>query len=687
MEEPQVLPGEPSHDIENPPTVGEGLGVVGVEQVDSPVPPEGPSVGFSAEVANEAPKERPTGLGSMDLRKELDEVKEDLKGIGNGNSSPDFKRSIVAFGNATLTFKDVSFSITDRVTKEEKLILSPVSGEFKPGELVAIMGPSGCGKTTLMDILSGRKTSKYTGQILLNGRERDPFFRRITGYVSQQDIMPAHWTVEEAVRFNQVLKNVRPAKLKEEDTNQMVQMALEMLGLDQVKDSLIGNEKVRGISGGQKRRVTLARGMVAGAQILFCDEPTSGLSATDAEICVRAMKLLTKKLGMLIIVVIHQPRPEVAALFDKVMLLTANPGRVVYQGPMAEAAAYWGAAGHAVPNGINPADYFLDTITPGGDIDYVEDLLKHYDQTLKADVEAQVAKSAATPGMTALELLEHRREQRLAFGDLPPIRKTMYEASYTLQYKVLMRRKLVLTFRNTRDLVQQLAIEIMKGLLLGLAFFDIGNEAVGAQLPFVFMLLQSGAMAGMLNMPRLVEERTIMKMETSEALYSEWVHVIVNFIVNSVISVIGFGLFFIVMWALSGIEWEHSGTVFGWGLLLFVVFDGLFTMVAGIAKDASGAQQMALPFLLVFMIYNGFFVRRTTVVFWLEWLVLISPFFWAFQEIVVTMFEGSPQGDKTIEEFGLEPMPYVALPVLLGELVIFRILGGIFLAKLNNIEK
>jgi ABC-type multidrug transport system ATPase subunit len=87
-----------------------------------------------------------------------------------------------------------------------------------------------------------------------------------------------------------------------------VEEILSFFGLLSVKDSFIGDDTVRGISGGQKRRVTLARGFVAGSQIVFADEPTSGLSATDAELCVRAMTAASRKMGTAFVVVIHQPR-------------------------------------------------------------------------------------------------------------------------------------------------------------------------------------------------------------------------------------------------------------------------------------------------------------------------------------------------------------------------------------------
>merc|ERR1712048_617851 len=254
---------------------------------------------------------------------------------------------------AGLTWKDVSFSVEvadphNAKVKQEKVLLEECSGHVEPGSLVAIMGPSGCGKSTLLDILAQKKTSKYTGEVYLNGHSirGEPLLRRVAAYVGQEENMPEHWTTREAVEFNARLKKPSPDTVSSELYKKMIDGLLDDVGLLHVADTKIGGPNVRGLSGGQKRRVALARGMAASPLVMFCDEPTSGLSATDAELCIKTLKCMSVKWGVTILVVIHQPRVEVAKLFDHLILMTSQPGRVVYNGPMAEVVEHMEKVGY-----------------------------------------------------------------------------------------------------------------------------------------------------------------------------------------------------------------------------------------------------------------------------------------------------------------------------------------------------
>jgi len=599
---------------------------------------------------------------------------------------------ITAYGQSTLTFRDVSFSIKlpDGSTQ---LILAPTSGHFEPGTLVALMGPSGCGKTTLLDILAGKKTAAYEGTVHVNGKPRDDLWSRISSYVPQQDIMPATWTVREAVLFNHRLKNVLPKHVKEDSRSEIVDMLLADLGLGHVMDTKIGDATVRGISGGQKRRVTLARGFANRAQIMFADEPTSGLSATDAEACVRLMRLMAKKAGITIIVVIHQPRIEVANLFDHLMLFTSNPGRCVYNGSMKSAIAHWEAVGYPVPQFANPSDHFLDTVTPGTLTDHADDFLQYFDEYQKPAVEALVSANIDKQGLSPSELLEHLRERaEETLGSIPPVRNSKYACSFRQQLVYVFSRKLTLDLRSKKGIMTEYVMSLFKAIIMGVGFMGIGSKPAQLQLAFIYMLILSVAMSGMQKMPQLVDERTVMKMETSDALYTELAYIISVASINTFFSVGANLVFVAVMFLFSGMSFAMFGPMILWATLAYICFDSLFSLIAAIAKDSQSAQTTALPFLLLFVIYNGFSITKSACPAFMQWAIHISPAAYAIEAMAITneklttgvIQEQWVQVNKLYE---YKDDRVLAVVVFMGLIVICRIGQFICLQRLNKIQR
>ena len=173
---------------------------------------------------------------------------------------------------ATLHFSNISYSLASG-----KTILSHVTGTVQPGELLAIMGPSGAGKSTLLDILARKaKTGRISSDMYVNGREinDEAVFRRVVGFVDQEDTLLSTLTVYEAVLFSALLRlpreMSRPAKVFR------TLETMNELGILGIKDARIGESGKRSISGGERRRVSIACELVTGPSILFLDEPTSG---------------------------------------------------------------------------------------------------------------------------------------------------------------------------------------------------------------------------------------------------------------------------------------------------------------------------------------------------------------------------------------------------------------------------
>lgn len=255
---------------------------------------------------------------------------------------------------ASLYFEDVSYNLNGRQ------ILSGIQGVAHPGQVMAIMGASGAGKTTFLDILA-RKNKKglVDGNFYVNGEKvDDASFKNVVGFVDQEDTMLPTLTVHETILTSALLR--LPRGMGRAAKEQRVHEVEKQLGILPIRDSLIGSEEGngRGISGGEKRRVGIACELVTSPSILFLDEPTSGLDAYNAFNVIECLVTLAKTYKRTVIFTIHQPRSNIVALFDQLVLLAK--GKTVYSGEFSECQSYFDKIGYSCPPGFNIADYLVD---------------------------------------------------------------------------------------------------------------------------------------------------------------------------------------------------------------------------------------------------------------------------------------------------------------------------------------
>lgn len=252
----------------------------------------------------------------------------------------------------TLHFSDISYTVNGRS------IIEGVTGSVRPGQVLAIMGASGAGKSTLLDILARkRKRGIIGGSTLVNGREvSDTDFRKVIGFVDQEDTLMSTLTVYETILYSALLRLPRDMSIEAKKFRTLETM--NELGILGIKDSKIGDSGHRSISGGEKRRVSIACELVTSPSILFLDEPTSGLDAYNAYNVVESLVSLARNYNRTVVFTIHQPRSNIVALFDQLVLLAQ--GRLVYAGEFAKCQPYFDSIGQHCPPGFNIADYLID---------------------------------------------------------------------------------------------------------------------------------------------------------------------------------------------------------------------------------------------------------------------------------------------------------------------------------------
>lgn len=246
-------------------------------------------------------------------------------------------------------------------------ILKPITAQFQPGVLNIVMGPSGSGKTSLLNLMARRlhnsMNTQYevSGRMLFNGANpSDVVVRSICAYVCQDDdsLLP-YLTVRENLHFAASLR--LPTHLSKQEKISRAESIILKMGLRDCADNLVGSNLVKGISGGEKRRVTIATQILTEPRVLLLDEPTSGLDAFTASSIINVLKGLAEE-GRTLILTIHQSRSDLFKQFGSILLL-ARGGSTVYAGKASLMLPHFASLGFHCPSATNPADFALDVIT------------------------------------------------------------------------------------------------------------------------------------------------------------------------------------------------------------------------------------------------------------------------------------------------------------------------------------
>lgn len=321
--------------------------------------------------------------------------------------------------------------------------------------------------------------------------------------------------------------------------------------------------------------------------------------------------------GTSFVVVIHQPKPEVAALFDQLILLTGNPGRVIYNGPMEGALNYYRDAGFPVPIHANPADHFIDMISPSNPCNSIDVFVQFYRDHCVSVIAAEVAAELASPGMTAAEVLKDKYASLEAiFGPLVVPKRTVsgdtaYMAPFRTQLAYVLKRTVILKLRSKSEIFIQGGSAVIKGVILGIAFLKINDQVPFAQVAFIFLLAQMEVIGMLQGISPTIDGRTvierlfayyqvdlrvtithifvflsrqIMKYEVSDRLYRDVVFIVSMFVVDLILFLVFNLVYLCIAFGLSGLSWSYFGTFYVWQLLCLLAIQSkrLITLVRSI---------------------------------------------------------------------------------------------------------
>ncbi|XP_052177562.1 ABC transporter G family member 10-like [Diospyros lotus] len=503
----------------------------------------------------------------------------------------------------------------------DRYILRNVNCEAKPGEITAIAGPSGAGKTTLLDILAGMIVpSRVCGHVLVNGQPMDAaFFRRVSGYITQDEALFPLLTVEETLIYS--------ARLRLEGGLQKAAAArakqlLEELGLNHVADAKIGDDSRRGISGGEKRRVSIGVDLVHDPDVLLVDEPTSGLDSASAFHVISLLESMAKNHGKTIVLTIHQPGFRILELFDQAVLLCN--GIVLHRGSLNLLEERLKLAGHSIPFHVNVLEFAIDTV-----------------ESLLIDLEENPA---------GIEEEEEEEGYR-------PFRKGLNRAIYCnsrFSEAVILSQRFSKNIFRTKQLFSIRMVQaLLVGILLGTIFMNSKLKFQPKLGFFAFSLtfLMSSTTEAL---PILLREKRILMRETSRGAYRVSSYVIANTLVFLPF-LLGVALLFStpVYW-LVGLRRDLDCFLY-FSLVVWVVLlmsNSLVACFSALVPDFIVGTSVIAGFVGSFFLFSGYFISKDEIPKYWIFMYYLSLFRYPFECFMINEYGGEKRKGKCLESVG-----------------------------------
>ncbi|XP_006652070.1 ABC transporter G family member 34-like [Oryza brachyantha] len=589
----------------------------------------------------------------------------------------------VRVGNSGLP--TVLNSITNKLTpscirsrsKHTMRILHHVSGIIRPRRMTLLLGPPGSGKTTFLLALAGRLQHnstnhlKFSGEVTYNGHGMDEFVaQRTAAYIGQHDLHIGEMTVRETLSFSarcqgvgtridmltelsrrEKAANIKPdadvdafmkaSAMEGKDSSLITDYILKILGLEICADTMVGDDMVRGISGGQRKRVTTGEMLVGPANAFFMDEISTGLDSSTTFQIVKSIRQSIHILGGTAVISLLQPAPETYDLFDDIILL--SDGHIVYQGPRESVLDFFDSMGFKCPDRKGVAD-FLQEVTSRKD---QKQYWMHHDRPYQYVPIKEFA--------SAFELFHTGRSIAEELATPFDKKKSHPAALTTSRYGVstmeLLRanidRELLLIKRNSFVYIFR-TIQLMTVSAMAMTVFfrtKMHRDSVADGVIFMGALFFSVMMImlnGLSELPLTIFKLPVFFKQRDLFFFPAWTYTMPSWILKIPMSFIEVGGFCFMAYYVIGFD-PNVTRFFKQYLLLLAVSQmaaSLFRFVGGAARNLILANVFGSFMLLIFMVLGGFILARDKVNKWWIWGYWISPMMYAQNAISVNEFLG-----------------------------------------------
>ncbi|CAI0473877.1 unnamed protein product [Linum tenue] len=621
--------------------------------------------------------------------------------------------------------------------KKQVCILKDLTGILKPSRMTLLLGPPSSGKTTFLTALAGQldPSLKVSGEVTFNGHRMDEFVaQRTAAYVGQHDQHIGEMTVRETLAFSarcqgsQFLSEVAKEVLKREsernikvDVDHNVDIFLKamaseggqkldilteyvtkILGLDQCADTIVGNEMRRGISGGQKKRLTIGEMLVGPARVLLMDEISNGLDTSTTFQIVNSIKHTTHILNGTSVVSLLQPAPETYELFDDIILF--SDGHIVYQGPREDILQFFRHMGFTCPERKAIADFLQEVISRNDQQQY----WSHEDQpycfiTVKEFSDAFLSFHVGKRMKEEMSI-PFEKDMSNPFA----LATNKYGTTKMELLKACMAREFLLMKRNSIVHIFKLLQLALMGIVLMTLFFRSGMTRdsvldgmvyMGALFFIVIMIIFNGMAEQSLNIAKL----PIFYKQRNYLFYPPWAFSLPPCILQIPTAILEAAVWVFITYFMIGFDPELSRFFKQFFLLILVskMSNALFRMMSGLGRTAVLTNLLAGFTLLTLLALSGFVMSRENInKFWI-WGYWASPFMYAQNAVVVNEFLGKswshvppgsivPLGVQVLKSRGFFTNEYwywIGIGGLLGYIVLFNLGYTLSLMFLNPLDK
>ncbi|KAJ4958314.1 hypothetical protein NE237_025425 [Protea cynaroides] len=557
--------------------------------------------------------------------------------------------------------------------KKSLPILHDVSGMIKPGRMTLLLGPPSSGKTTLLLSLAGKLDPdlKFSGEVTYNGHGMDEFVpQRTAAYISQQDLHIGEMTVRETLAFSarcqgvgaryemlaELLRrekeaNIKPdadldiymkaAALDGQEVSVVTDYVLKILGLEFCADIFVGDQMLRGISGGQRRRVTTGEMMVGPARALFMDEISTGLDTSTTFQIVNSIRQFIHILNGTAVISLLQPAPETYYLFDDIILL--SDGQIVYQGPREHVLEFFESMGFKCPERKGVADFLQEVTSRKDQKQYWTNKNKPY--TFISVKEFSEAFHSFHVGQKLAD------ELAIPFDKTKSHPAALITKKYGVSYKELLKactsREILLMKRNSFVYIFKMAQITVMAFITMTVFLRTkmhrdsvtsGGIFVGA----LFFTLNFLMFNGLTEIGMTVMKLPVFYKQRDFFFYPSWAYLLPSWIVKIPVTIVEVAIWVFITYYVIGFD-PNISRFFKQYLLLVCLkqmASGLFRFVGTLGRNMIIANTIGSFANLIFLALGGYILSRENIKIWWKWGYWCSPLMYGQNALVVNEFLG-----------------------------------------------